>query len=84
LPLLCSLTRTVSETFSYGNEFALARLIRTKLFTEVDISNVERGSYMSISVLGIDIAKKKFDVALLVDGKTKHKACKNSVEDLKL
>ena len=35
---------------------------------------------MSISVLGIDIAKQKFDVALLVDGKTKHKACKNSVE----
>jgi transposase len=30
--------------------------------------------------LGIDIAKKKFDVALLLDGKTKHKACKNSVE----
>ena len=35
---------------------------------------------MSVSVLGIDIAKQKFDVALLVDGKTKHKACKNSVE----
>ncbi|MFH1080823.1 MAG: IS110 family transposase [Pseudomonadota bacterium] len=35
---------------------------------------------MSVSVLGIDIAKKKFDAALLVDGKTKHKACKNSAE----
>jgi len=35
---------------------------------------------MSVSVLGIDIAKQKFDVALLVDGKTKHKTCKNSVE----
>jgi len=35
---------------------------------------------MSVSVLGIDIAKQKFDIALLVDGKTKHKACKNSVE----
>ena len=36
---------------------------------------------MSLSVvLGIDIAKQKFDVALLVDGKTKHKTCKNSVE----
>jgi len=35
---------------------------------------------MSVSVLGIDIAKQKFDVALLVDGKTKHKACKNSAE----
>ena len=35
---------------------------------------------MSESVLGIDIAKQKFDAALLVDGKTKHKTCKNSVE----
>ena len=36
---------------------------------------------MSLSVvLGVDIAKQKFDVALLVDGKTKHKTCKNSVE----
>jgi transposase len=35
---------------------------------------------MSVSVLGIDIAKQKFDAALLVDGKTKHKACKNSAE----
>ena len=35
---------------------------------------------MSVSVLGIDIAKQKFDVALLVDGKTKHKTCKNSAE----
>ena len=35
---------------------------------------------MSVSVLGIDIAKQKFDVALLMDGKTKHKTCKNSAE----
>ena len=35
---------------------------------------------MSVSVLGIDIAKQKFDAALLFDGKTKHKSCKNSVE----
>jgi transposase len=35
---------------------------------------------MSVSVLGIDIAKQKFDVALLVDGKTRHKTCRNSVE----
>ena len=35
---------------------------------------------MSVSVLGIDIAKQKFDVALLLDGKTKHKSCKNSAE----
>ena len=35
---------------------------------------------MSIGVLGIDIAKQKFDVALLLDGKTKHKTCKNSAD----
>ncbi len=35
---------------------------------------------MSVEVLGIDISKQKFDAALLVDGKTKHKACKNSAE----
>jgi len=33
---------------------------------------------MSKSVLGIDIAKHKFDVALLVEGKIKHKACQNN------
>lgn len=35
---------------------------------------------MSDSVLGIDIGKQKFDVALLVNGKTKTKAVKNSKE----
>jgi transposase len=35
---------------------------------------------MSVPVLGIDISKQKFDVALLVDEKTKHKTCKNSAE----
>jgi transposase len=35
---------------------------------------------MSVSVLGIDIAKQKFDAALLGEGKTKHKTCKNSME----
>src|SRR5664280_945664 len=39
---------------------------------------------MSLSILGIDIAKQKFDVALLVDGKTKHKACKNSAEGFEI
>ena len=39
---------------------------------------------MSVSVLGIDIAKQKFDAALLVEGKTKHKACKNSVEGFEI
>ena len=35
---------------------------------------------MSVSVLGIDIAKRKFDAALLINGKTKHKTCKNLAE----
>src|SRR5664280_2406408 len=35
---------------------------------------------MSVTVLGIDIAKQKLDAALLVEGKTKHKACQNSAE----
>ena len=35
---------------------------------------------MTDSVLGIDIGKQKFDVALLVNGKTKTKAVKNSTE----
>jgi transposase len=39
---------------------------------------------MSVAVLGIDIAKQKFDVALLVDGKTKHKACKNTAEGFEM
>jgi hypothetical protein len=39
---------------------------------------------MSVSVLGIDIAKQKLDAALLSDGKTKHKACKNSAEGFEM
>ena len=39
---------------------------------------------MSVWVLGIDIAKQKFDVALLIDGKTKHKVCKNSAEGFEM
>jgi transposase len=39
---------------------------------------------MSVSVLGIDIAKQKFDAALLVEGKTKHKTCKNSAEGFEM
>jgi len=35
---------------------------------------------VSVTIFGIDIAKQKFDVALLTDEKTKHKTCKNSVE----
>jgi transposase len=33
---------------------------------------------MAAAILGIDIAKKKFDVALLVDGKYKHKTIANT------
>ena len=39
---------------------------------------------MSVRVLGIDIAKQKFDVALLLDGKTKHKTCKNTAEGFEI
>jgi transposase len=39
-----------------------------------------RKCLMLESVLGIDIAKQKFDAALLVGGKLKHKACKNTRE----
>ena len=38
---------------------------------------------MSVSLLGIDIAKQKVDVALFADGETKHKAYKNSTEVFK-
>ena len=33
---------------------------------------------MSGAVVGIDIAKRKFDVALFLKGKFKHKACMNN------
>ena len=46
----------------------------------MDVSYYERGNCMSVSVLGIDISKQKFDAALLVDGKVKHKTCKNSAD----
>ena len=35
---------------------------------------------MSECILGVDIAKKKFDVALLVNGKLKHKVFTNDQE----
>jgi len=35
-------------------------------------------------ILGIDIAKQKFDAALLMGGKLKHKSCKNSTEGFEL
>jgi len=44
------------------------------------ISLLFASELVSISILGIDIVKQKFDVALLVDGKMKHKACKNWAE----
>jgi len=39
---------------------------------------------MSEPVFGIDIAKQKFDAALLIGGKLKHKSCKNSTEGFEL
>ena len=39
---------------------------------------------MSGSILGVDIAKKKFDVALLINGKLKHKVFTNNEEGFKL
>jgi transposase len=35
---------------------------------------------MSEYILGVDIAKKKFDVALLISGKLKHKVFTNDQE----
>jgi len=50
-------------------------------FTEGHDYHYEREFIMSLAVvLGIDLAKQKFDAALLVDGKTKHKTCENSAE----
>ena len=37
---------------------------------------------MSEPILGVDIAKRKFDAALLINGKLKHKVFTNSKEDL--
>jgi transposase len=39
---------------------------------------------MAEPVLGIDIAKRKFDVALLINGKLKHKVFTNNQEGLKM
>ena len=39
---------------------------------------------MAESILGVDIAKKKFDVALLVNGKLKHKVFTNNQEGFEL
>src|SRR5512137_115239 len=39
---------------------------------------------MSEPVLGIDIAKQKFDAVLLIGDKLKHKSCKNSTEGFEL
>lgn len=39
---------------------------------------------MSEAILGIDMAKQKFDVALLVNGKIKHKTLKNNKEGFEM
>jgi transposase len=43
-----------------------------------------RRNHMSESILGVDIAKKKFDVALLINGKPKHKVFTNTQEGFEL
>jgi len=42
--------------------------------------NVLRRNRMSEAILGVDIAKRKFDVALLINGKLKHKVFSNNQE----
>ena len=39
-----------------------------------------RRNHMSECILGVDIAKRKFDVALLINGKLKHKVFTNDEE----
>ena len=39
---------------------------------------------MSKAILGVDIAKRKFDVALLINGKLKHKVFTNNQEGFEL
>ena len=58
-------------------EFVCARLIRAR---RVSVMTFLRRNHMSGSVLGVDIAKRKFDAALLVNGKLKHKVFKNDQE----
>src|SRR5512136_291792 len=55
-------------------EFVFARLIRTEQFTGIK----QGGVVMLEAVVGVDIAKKKFDVALFMNGKFKHKTCLNN------
>lgn len=39
---------------------------------------------MSLTILGIDVAKQKFDVALFANEKIKHKTCKNSADGFEI
>ncbi len=43
-------------------------------------NNCFRRNHMSEVILGVDIAKRKFDVALLINGKLKHKVFTNNQE----
>lgn len=45
-----------------------------------EASYKEKEGYMVEALLGVDIAKKKFDGALLINGKLKHKVFPNSQE----
>ena len=42
--------------------------------------NALRRIVLSEAILGVDIAKRKFDVALLINGKLKHKVFSNNQE----
>jgi hypothetical protein len=73
-PWLCSVTRPVSETVPDGNEFVLARLIRTELLLIRRHLRMKGASPVSRPILGIDIAKQRVEVALLIDAKVRNKA----------
>jgi transposase len=57
-------------------EFVFARLIRTEHLPAQE----QGGFFMSEVIVGVDIAKRKFDVALFMNGKFKHKTCLNTMQ----
>jgi hypothetical protein len=56
-------------------EFVCIRLIRARPASGI---TVLRRIRMSKPILGVDIAKRKFDAALLINGKPKHKVFPNN------
>ena len=57
------------------------KVSRSKLVFGVRMA--EKEARMDLPILGIDIAKRKFDVALMVGGKIKNKVCQNTPEGFK-